>query len=56
MTALDGAGFQVHFHALGDRAVRNALNAIAAVRAANPNGGIRPHLAYLQVVHPRGHR
>ena len=52
VTALDGAGFQVHFHALGDRAVRNALNAVAAARAANPNGGIRHHLAHLQVVHP----
>ena len=27
-------GFQVHFHALGDRAVRNALDAIAAARQA----------------------
>jgi hypothetical protein len=52
VTALDGAGFQVHFHAIGDRAVRNALNAVAAARAANPNGGIRHHLAHLQVVHP----
>jgi len=34
VTALDQAGFQVHFHALGDRAVRNALNAVAAARAA----------------------
>jgi hypothetical protein len=52
VTALDQAGFQVHFHALGDRAVRNALNAIAAARAANPGGTSRHHLAHLQVVHP----
>ena len=32
VTALDRAGFQVHFHALGDRAVRNALDAIEAAR------------------------
>ena len=51
VTALDREGFQVHFHALGDRAVRNALDAIAAARQAN-NSGLRHHLAHLQVVHP----
>jgi predicted amidohydrolase YtcJ len=52
VTALDREGFQVHFHALGDRAVRNALDAIAAARAANGDSGLRHHLAHLQVVHP----
>jgi predicted amidohydrolase YtcJ len=52
VTALDSEGFQVHFHALGDRAVRNALDAIAAARAANGDSGLRHHLAHLQVVHP----
>ena len=33
VTALDAEGFQVHFHALGDRAVRNALDAIEAARS-----------------------
>ena len=51
VTALDREGFQVHFHALGDRAVRNALDAVAAARAANSDGQ-RHHLAHLQVVHP----
>jgi predicted amidohydrolase YtcJ len=35
VTELDRLGFQVHFHALGDRAVREALDAVAAARAAN---------------------
>ena len=58
VTALDREGFQVHFHALGDRAVRNALDALAAARQANgprkANGPspLRHHLAHLQVVHP----
>jgi predicted amidohydrolase YtcJ len=52
VTALDHEGFQVHFHALGDRAVRNALDAIEAARAANGASGLRHHLAHLQVVHP----
>ena len=52
VTALDREGFQVHFHALGDRAVRNALNAVAAARSRNGRPGGRHHLAHLQVVHP----
>jgi predicted amidohydrolase YtcJ len=52
VTALDRAGFQVHFHALGDRAVRNALQALTAARSENGNTGGRHHLAHLQVVHP----
>ena len=52
VTALDRSGFQVHFHALGDRAVRHALDAVAAARAANGDTGQRHHLAHLQVIHP----
>ena len=52
VTELDSLGFQVHFHALGDRAVRNALNAIEAARHANKDSTIRHHLAHLQVIHP----
>jgi predicted amidohydrolase YtcJ len=37
---------------LGDRAVREALDAVAAARAANGPRGNRHHLAHLQVVHP----
>ncbi|MGW4928819.1 amidohydrolase [Agromyces sp. NPDC004153] len=50
VTQLDGAGFQVHFHALGDRAVREALDAIEAARDANGPSDGRHHLAHLQVV------
>ncbi|WP_043268266.1 amidohydrolase [Streptomyces sp. CT34] len=52
VTRLDAEGFQVHFHALGDRAVREALDAVEAARAANGHRDTRPHLAHLQVVHP----
>ncbi|MEU8675859.1 amidohydrolase [Streptomyces sp. NPDC048560] len=52
VTELDALGFQAHFHALGDRAVREALDAIQAARAANGRTDTRPHLAHLQVVHP----
>ncbi|GAB2602861.1 hypothetical protein Aab01nite_85270 [Paractinoplanes abujensis] len=52
VTELDKLGFQPHFHALGDRAVRDALNAVEAARTANGPSDTRPHLAHLQVVHP----
>lgn len=53
VTGLDGAGFQVHFHALGDRAVREALDAVEAAREANGPSDGRHHLAHLQVVEER---
>jgi predicted amidohydrolase YtcJ len=52
VTRLDALDFQVHFHALGDRAVREALDAVAAAREAHGWKDTRPHLAHLQVVHP----
>ncbi|MFC0451322.1 amidohydrolase [Rhodococcus jostii] len=52
VTELDALGFQVHFHALGDRAVREALDAVDAARTTNGFRDTRPHLAHLQVVHP----
>jgi predicted amidohydrolase YtcJ len=55
VTTLDRLGFQVHLHTLGDRAVREALDAVEAARSANgpdhPLAG-RHHLAHLQVVSP----
>jgi hypothetical protein len=53
VSELDSLGFQPHFHALGDRAVRHALDAVEAARRANGPRDTRPHLAHLQVVHPR---
>lgn len=52
VTALDALGFQPHFHALGDRAVRQGLDAIEAARSANGMTDTRPHLAHLQLVDP----
>jgi predicted amidohydrolase YtcJ len=52
VTELDGHGVQVHLHAIGDRAVRNALDAVAAARAAHGMNDLRHHVAHLQVVHP----
>jgi predicted amidohydrolase YtcJ len=51
VAALDAHGFQVHFHALGDRAVTVALDALAALPAGRVRAG-RHHLAHLQFVRP----
>jgi predicted amidohydrolase YtcJ len=52
VTLLDAAGFQVHMHAIGDRAVREALDAVEAARRANGANDHRHHIAHLQVMHP----
>ncbi len=54
VTALDAAGWQVHFHAIGDRAVREALNAVEEARRANETEGWgnRYTITHLELVHP----
>lgn len=52
VTRIDAAGLQCHFHALGDRAVRNGLDAVEAARKTNGWNDTRPHLAHLQLVDP----
>ena len=49
---LDAEGFQLHLHAIGDRAVREVLDALEKARAANGTRDARHHVAHLQVVHP----
>ncbi|GJL90591.1 amidohydrolase [Hyphococcus sp.] len=47
----DAAGFTFHIHAIGDRSVETAINAIEAARAAN--GGANKHIiTHLQLVRP----
>ncbi|WP_173922969.1 amidohydrolase [Agromyces sp. Marseille-P2726] len=49
---LDARGFQLHFHAIGDRAVRECLDAVEHAIAANGRNDRRHHIAHLQVIHP----
>lgn len=49
---LDAEDFQLHIHALGDRAVRDSLDAIEHAIAVNGRRGNRHHLAHLQIVRP----
>ncbi|MEP7087463.1 MAG: amidohydrolase [Gemmatimonadota bacterium] len=48
--ALDKAGFQIHVHAIGDRAVRMALDAIEAAQHANGAHDARDHIAHLEMI------
>ncbi|MBM4219092.1 MAG: amidohydrolase [Gammaproteobacteria bacterium] len=52
VTQLDADGFQVHFHAIGDGAVRQALDAVAAARGANGDLDHRHHISHIQLIHP----
>jgi predicted amidohydrolase YtcJ len=52
VTRIDREGFQVHVHTIGDRAVREALDAVEAAIRANGRRDARHHLAHLQVIHP----
>jgi predicted amidohydrolase YtcJ len=51
VTLLDSHGFQVHMHTIGDRAVRDALDAADAAQRANGRRDARHHLAHIQLVH-----
>jgi predicted amidohydrolase YtcJ len=52
LVLLDSHRFQVHLHTIGDRAVREALDAIEAAQNANGKRDARHHLAHIQLVHP----
>jgi predicted amidohydrolase YtcJ len=49
---LDAEGFQIHQHALGDRAIRMALDALEAASDANGTNDHRHHIAHLQLPDP----
>jgi predicted amidohydrolase YtcJ len=50
--ALDRHGFQVHLHTIGDRAVRQALDAVEYAIEVNGHLGNRHQLAHVQIVDP----
>ncbi|HUF48080.1 MAG TPA: amidohydrolase [Vicinamibacterales bacterium] len=50
--ALDAAGFKVHLHAIGDRAIQVSLDALEAARAQDGGAGPRHVLAHIQLFDP----
>ena len=49
---LDKAGFQIHIHAIGDRAVRMSLDAFEAAQKINGRRDARHHIAHLELISP----
>jgi predicted amidohydrolase YtcJ len=52
VAALDANGFQVHVHAIGDAAVRAALDAFEHARRTNGARDARHEIAHLELVQP----
>lgn len=52
VTLLDAEDFQVHFHAIGDAAARDSLDAVEAARQRNGDLGHRHQLSHLQLIDP----
>jgi predicted amidohydrolase YtcJ len=50
--ALDRAGYQIHVHAIGDRAIRMTLDALEQLAAANGPRDRRPGIAHLELIDP----
>lgn len=49
---VQAAGFDIHCHAIGDQATRDALDAFELLRANTPQPDTRHHIAHIQVVDP----
>jgi predicted amidohydrolase YtcJ len=52
VAAADAAGLTVHIHAIGDRAIRSALDAIADARRRNGALDNRDQIAHLELIDP----
>jgi predicted amidohydrolase YtcJ len=51
--AVASEGFGIHMHAVGDRAVRECLDALEHAMSARPGSGLRHQIAHLDVVDPQ---
>jgi predicted amidohydrolase YtcJ len=50
--ALDKAGFQIHVHAIGDRAIRMTLDAMEEALKVNGRRDSRHHICHLELIDP----
>ena len=55
VAALDARGVQAHFHAIGDRGVRVALDAVERAIERNGPSDNRHHISHLQLIDPADH-
>jgi predicted amidohydrolase YtcJ len=49
---LDSAGFRLYTHAIGDRGVREALNAYEKAQRENQSTGRRHRIEHIEIIHP----
>ena len=52
ITKLDALDFQIHFHAIGDAAIRASLDAIEEARSINGEKDNRHHMSHIQLFNP----
>jgi predicted amidohydrolase YtcJ len=52
ITKLDALDFQIHFHAIGDAAIRASLDAIEIARSINGKKDNRHHISHIQLFNP----
>ena len=52
VTRLDSLGFQLHFHAIGDAAIRQSLDSLELARKTNGVRDSRHHLSHIQLFDP----
>jgi hypothetical protein len=52
VTQIDKEGFQLHFHAIGDAAIRQVFDALEAARKTNGARDSRHHLSHIELFHP----
>jgi predicted amidohydrolase YtcJ len=52
VTRLDREGFQLHFHAIGDAAIRQVFDALEVARDTNGARDSRHHLSHIELFHP----
>jgi predicted amidohydrolase YtcJ len=52
ITKLDALDFQIHFHAIGDAAIRASLDAIEEAQSINGEKDNRHHISHIQLFNP----
>ena len=52
-TVLDADGWQIHLHAIGDRAIRVGLDGLSAAKRANNTSDRRHAITHLELVNPK---
>ena len=52
VSTIENEGFQIHFHAIGDKAIRTTLDAFEYAREKNGLNNMRHMISHAQLIHP----